>query len=88
MFLFRSSQATANAPQDIHEVNARMASITHKILVLSGKGGVGKSTVSAHLAHGLAADPNCQVRLSFALFHQKTSRLRLFYLLKHFIFVW
>ena len=38
-----------------------MASVRHKILVLSGKGGVGKSTFAAHLAHGLASDENRQV---------------------------
>jgi len=32
----------------------RMASVKHKILVLSGKGGVGKSTVSAQLSFALA----------------------------------
>jgi Mrp family chromosome partitioning ATPase len=32
-----------------------MSTIKHKILVLSGKGGVGKSTVSAQLAFSLAA---------------------------------
>ncbi|MGH0164204.1 UNVERIFIED_CONTAM: hypothetical protein FKN15_054820 [Acipenser sinensis] len=31
-----------------------MSAVKHKVLVLSGKGGVGKSTFSAHLAHGLA----------------------------------
>jgi len=34
----------------------RMSSITHKILILSGKGGVGKSTVAANLAVTLARD--------------------------------
>ena len=38
-----------------------MACVRHKILVLSGKGGVGKSTFTAHLAHGLAGDENTQV---------------------------
>ena len=41
-----------------------MANVKHKILVLSGKGGVGKSTFTAHLAHGLAADENIQVLLN------------------------
>nr|XP_025711414.1 cytosolic Fe-S cluster assembly factor NUBP1 isoform X5 [Callorhinus ursinus] len=40
-----------------------MKTVKHKILVLSGKGGVGKSTFSAHLAHGLAEDENTQVAL-------------------------
>ena len=38
-----------------------MLSVKHKILVLSGKGGVGKSTIAAHLAHGLAEDDTKQV---------------------------
>lgn len=38
-----------------------MAGVKHKILVLSGKGGVGKSTFTAHLAHGLASDEDRQV---------------------------
>jgi Mrp family chromosome partitioning ATPase len=35
--------------------------VRHRILILSGKGGVGKSTVTAHLARALACDPDRQV---------------------------
>ena len=48
----------------VEEVRARMSTVRHKILVLSGKGGVGKSTFTAHLAHGLAADENRQVSVA------------------------
>jgi len=37
------------------EIYARLQGMTHKILVMSGKGGVGKSSVAAHLAIALAA---------------------------------
>ena len=37
------------------QIRQRMGRIKHKILVLSGKGGVGKSTVAANLAVSLAA---------------------------------
>ncbi|XP_027045869.1 cytosolic Fe-S cluster assembly factor NUBP1 homolog isoform X2 [Pocillopora damicornis] len=48
----------------VEEVKERMTTVKHKILVLSGKGGVGKSTFTAHLAHGLAADESKQVHQS------------------------
>jgi len=35
---------------DVSQINQRMASVKHKILVLSGKGGVGKSTFSSQFA--------------------------------------
>ena len=36
------------------EIKERLAHIRHKILVMSGKGGVGKSSVAAYLAVALA----------------------------------
>ncbi|XP_025104454.1 cytosolic Fe-S cluster assembly factor NUBP1 homolog isoform X1 [Pomacea canaliculata] len=47
--------------QAIQEIQQKLSCVRHKIVVLSGKGGVGKSTFTAHLAHGLAADDNIQV---------------------------
>lgn len=40
---------------DLAAISERLKDVKHKILVLSGKGGVGKSTVSAQLAFALAA---------------------------------
>ncbi len=42
--------------EQTERVHARMESVDHVILVLSGKGGVGKSTVAANLAFALATD--------------------------------
>lgn len=39
----------------VHDVKERLSNVKRKILVLSGKGGVGKSTVSAQLSFGFAA---------------------------------
>jgi len=39
----------------IELVRKRLESVKYKILVLSGKGGVGKSTFTSLLARGLAA---------------------------------
>ncbi|GAB4823469.1 hypothetical protein N2152v2_010515 [Parachlorella kessleri] len=51
--------ACATAPKgpdpDLAAIAERLATIKHVILVLSGKGGVGKSTFSAQLAFSLAA---------------------------------
>lgn len=41
---------------DIPLITSRLSGIKHKILVLSGKGGVGKSTFTTMLAHAFAAD--------------------------------
>ena len=60
-----------------------MLTVKHKILVLSGKGGVGKSTFSAHLGHALASDASKEVSRSTAclVFYtykcKKTCRLTL-----------
>ncbi|XP_064170223.1 cytosolic Fe-S cluster assembly factor nubp1 isoform X2 [Anguilla rostrata] len=47
----------------IEEIKEKMVTVKHKILVLSGKGGVGKSTFSTQLAHGLASDVSKEVAL-------------------------
>jgi ATP-binding protein involved in chromosome partitioning len=52
-----SPQAAANGPGEDSEQQAldrRMGRIRHKILVMSGKGGVGKSTVATNVAVSLA----------------------------------
>ncbi|XP_021567851.1 cytosolic Fe-S cluster assembly factor NUBP1 isoform X6 [Carlito syrichta] len=59
-----ASGAGAAPDPAIEEIKEKMKTVKHKILVLSGKGGVGKSTFSAHLAHGLAEDENTQVHQS------------------------
>ncbi|XP_030156600.1 cytosolic Fe-S cluster assembly factor NUBP1 isoform X1 [Lynx canadensis] len=55
-----ASGAGAAPDPAIEEIKEKLKTVKHKILVLSGKGGVGKSTFSAHLAHGLAEDENTQ----------------------------
>lgn len=55
----------ASAPKgpdpDIPLITARLSGIKHKILVLSGKGGVGKSTFTTMLAHAFASNPASMV---------------------------
>ena len=43
-------------------VARRLSTVKHIILVLSGKGGVGKSTFTAQLGWAFAADEEAQVR--------------------------
>jgi DNA replication protein DnaC len=43
-----------NSVTDDADIRSKMNLIKHKILVLSGKGGVGKSTVSAQISYFLA----------------------------------
>ena len=45
----------------VKEIQQKLSNVKHKVIVLSGKGGVGKSTFTAHLAHGLASDSEKQV---------------------------
>lgn len=55
----------ASAPKgpdpDIPVISARLENVKHKILVLSGKGGVGKSTFTSLLAHAFATNPESNV---------------------------
>jgi len=47
----------AKPDPDIQIIAERLSGIKHKVLVLSGKGGVGKSTVTANLARCIATNP-------------------------------
>ncbi|KAJ2359136.1 cytosolic Fe-S cluster assembly factor nbp35 [Coemansia sp. RSA 2618] len=55
-----STQASGPDP-DLPIVAERLSNVKHKILVLSGKGGVGKSTFTGQLAFALASDPDTEV---------------------------
>lgn len=57
-----SGEAAQEDPA-VAEIAEKFKNIKHKILVLSGKGGVGKSTISSQLAHTLALDENLNVGL-------------------------
>ncbi|ANB13429.1 Nbp35p [Sugiyamaella lignohabitans] len=47
--------------EDIPLINDRMSGVKHKILVLSGKGGVGKSTFTSMLGWAFSSDPDTEV---------------------------
>ena len=49
-----SSAGPAPPDPDIQRIAERLAGVKHKVLILSGKGGVGKSTVTANLGRCLA----------------------------------
>ncbi|KNC74024.1 hypothetical protein SARC_13418 [Sphaeroforma arctica JP610] len=56
------ADSTPKGPDpDIDVVTERFKNIKHKILVLSGKGGVGKSTCTAQLSFALGMDEDIQV---------------------------
>ena len=46
---------------DLPLIRERLSGVQRKVLVLSGKGGVGKSTFTAGLSWALAADEETQV---------------------------
>ncbi|XP_075978676.1 NUBP iron-sulfur cluster assembly factor 1 isoform X2 [Anticarsia gemmatalis] len=50
-----ASGAASGPDPAIQIIKDRLSNVKHKILVLSGKGGVGKSTVTSLLGHALAA---------------------------------
>ncbi|KAK7076729.1 Cytosolic Fe-S cluster assembly factor nubp1 [Halocaridina rubra] len=56
-----SSGATRAPDPDLDAVQERLSSVKNKILVLSGKGGVGKSTVTSMIARALALDESKEV---------------------------
>ena len=64
-----------------------MSKIKHKILVLSGKGGVGKSTFTAQMAFSLASDENNQVGYGGALC-RGNQWCACFYNISHFMSVY
>jgi len=47
----------------IEQIRQRLSSVRHIVLVLSGKGGVGKSTFTAQLAFGISTSSAKQVRV-------------------------
>ena len=53
-----SQQHSGHPQADMEKLNRTMSAIGKKILVLSGKGGVGKSTVAVNIASELAAKGN------------------------------
>lgn len=56
------ASSTPKGPDpDIPIISSRLENVKHKILVLSGKGGVGKSTFTSLLAHAFATNPETNV---------------------------
>lgn len=50
-----SPEALARAAAETQQLRESLSNVSHVVLVLSGKGGVGKSTLSAQLCHTLAS---------------------------------
>lgn len=51
---FSSVEAVTKAALEADQLKSSLRNVSHVILILSGKGGVGKSTISAQLSHALA----------------------------------
>jgi len=56
-----SSGVTKLPDPAIEDIKENLSNVKHKILILSGKGGVGKSTMTSMLARALALDPEKNV---------------------------
>lgn len=54
---------SSSSDEDAYAISRRMRGVKRIVLVLSGKGGVGKSTVATCMARALALDPLCSVGL-------------------------
>jgi len=52
---FNSPEAVAKAEAETQALQSSLHNVSHVVLVLSGKGGVGKSTVAAQLCHTLGS---------------------------------
>jgi Mrp family chromosome partitioning ATPase len=65
---------------DLPLIAERLSSIKHKLLVLSGKGGVGKSTVSSQLSFFLSSNKDRQVS---TLYYAISNILNIIYKLCH-----
>ena len=61
------AKSASEDPSTVLMINERLAGVKRKILVLSGKGGVGKSTFTSQLGWALAADEEIQVSPFFIL---------------------
>ena len=58
-----ASGKSADPDPDIVEIGRKLHNVKQILLVLSGKGGVGKSTISSNIARGLAANEQLNVGL-------------------------
>jgi hypothetical protein len=63
-----ASGEAAKPDPDVAIIGQRLANVKHKILVLSGKGGVGKSTFSAQVCAGRHVQPRAHARIFQSVF--------------------